>query len=273
MKLAISNIAWSQSEDLLMYEALKSLGINGLEIAPTRLFQEPYSLAKETLVETLNSFEFFNIKLVSMQSILFGQSQRIFESDESVDHYIKVFKNLLFFADVMKIPVLVFGSPSLRTIENDEEYDRSIRFFKTISKMCDSYHINIALEANPTIYNTNFINTTSEAIEYSKKINHMHFGINLDLGTVIQNEEDLDLIINSDNISLIKHVHISEPYLKLIDYTHHKLHCDLFKLLSKHNYMNYVSVEMKSGNSIEDIVFTLKTLKSMILNGGDVYEY
>ena len=48
MKLAISNIAWSKEYDEEMYEFLSKNGIEGLEIAPTRIFEKnPYTHVSE----------------------------------------------------------------------------------------------------------------------------------------------------------------------------------------------------------------------------------
>ena len=43
MKLSMSNIAWKEEQDAYIYENMRELGFDGLEIAPTRIFQEmPY---------------------------------------------------------------------------------------------------------------------------------------------------------------------------------------------------------------------------------------
>ena len=48
MKLAISNIAWNKSMDVSVYKIMKKYGFAGLEIAPTRIFQNnPYGKIEE----------------------------------------------------------------------------------------------------------------------------------------------------------------------------------------------------------------------------------
>ena len=48
MKLSISNIAWSKDKDEEMYEYLSKIEFSGIEIAPTRIFEEnPYSRIEE----------------------------------------------------------------------------------------------------------------------------------------------------------------------------------------------------------------------------------
>ena len=69
----------------------------------------------------------------------------------------------------------------------------------------------IGMEANPTIYNTNYINDTRSAIELIQKVDSAGFKLNLDVGTMIYNQESVDDIVGS--VRLINHVHISEPGL------------------------------------------------------------
>ena len=83
MKLSISNIAWEQKYDTEMYVFLKSMGITGLEIAPSRIFPEnPYEQKKKATdwkEELLNNY---GLEISSMQSIWYGHTERIFGSEE-----------------------------------------------------------------------------------------------------------------------------------------------------------------------------------------------
>mgnify|MGYP001163163240 CR=1 FL=1 len=83
MKLAISNIAWSEKDDLKMYDFLKSNFFKRLEIAPTRLFPDnPYDnqeKAKDYLSMLILKY---GLEICSMQSIWFGKTENLFSSDE-----------------------------------------------------------------------------------------------------------------------------------------------------------------------------------------------
>ena len=103
------------------------------------------------------------------------------------------------------------------------------------------------MEPNPEIYGTNFLNTTTEAVDFVKKINNQGLKVNVDMGTIIHNNESLDVIAN--NIDFINHIHISEPYLEPI--TEREIHTELYKLLKKYSYGNFISIEMKNTNDIQ----------------------
>ncbi|MGL6168125.1 MAG: sugar phosphate isomerase/epimerase family protein, partial [Fusobacteriaceae bacterium] len=105
-------------------------------------------------------------------------------------------------------------------------------------------NVKIGIEANPDIYGGNFITKTEEAINFVLECNSEGVGLNLDLGTMIQNNESLE-ILDKIAIEKISHVHISEPYLNLISKDNIELHKNLFQYLKNKNYKDYISIEMK----------------------------
>ncbi len=54
-----------------------------------------------------------------------------------------------------------------------------------------------------------------------------------------------------ENLQLINHVHISEPYLEKINIS--GLHYELADMLRKNKFSNYVSIEMKQGLELPEI--------------------
>ena len=256
MKLCISNIAWKKDDSLKVYEFLKTNNIDAIEIAPSIFKEEPYDNTNEikSILEGLG----FNIS--SMQSILFKREENIFYSEKEMETTLNYLYKCIDFACSIKCKNLVFGSPKNRNVNNDKEYKRSIKFFKKLNEYLSLKKIYLALEANQTIYNTNFLNTTSEVLEYLKELNCSHIKLNLDMGTIIQNNENLDIL--KDNISNISHVHISEPYLEVIK--KRKIHKELLKILKEYNYDKYISIEMKTVENIEDIYNSVLYLKELM---------
>ena len=83
--------------------------------------------------------------------------------------------------------------------------------------------------------------------------------VNLDLGTMIENKEDLDIIEN--HYHQINHIHISEPNLEKIE--ERKLHKELAQKLKQNNYNNYISIEMKKGCSITKLKQIMEYVKGV----------
>lgn len=260
MKMSISNIGWDADNDTLVYDLMKKYGYSGLEIAPTRIFSEnPYANLKEaeTWSRKLNEEE--DLVVPSMQSIWFGRQEKIFGTKVERQLLIDYTKKAIDFAEVIGCKNLVFGCPRNRNLPDGADESVGISFFKEIGDYAAEHNTAIGMEANPPIYNTNYINDTKSALELIEKVDSDGFRLNLDVGTMIQNDESVEELVGK--VHFINHVHISEPGLKLIE--RRELHQKLMELLVKENYQGFVSVEMGKREDISEIEQTLKYAKEV----------
>lgn len=247
MKLAISNIAWEQEKDQQVYELMKKYGFIGLEIAPTRIFPEmPYDKNDEAKAWSDKLKDKYGFTVPSMQSIWYGRQEKIFGTAEERQILIEYTKKAIDFAEAINCGNLVFGCPRNRNFPDGANEQSAITFFKELGDYAASKGTTIGMEANPPIYNTNYINDTISAIELIEKVDSEGFKLNLDVGTMIQNGEDISVLENK--VHLISHVHISEPYLKPIE--KRQMHSVLKDFLVNSNYHGFVSIEM---GKVEDM--------------------
>lgn len=251
MKLSISNIAWAAEHDAGMYQFLREAGFRGLEIAPTRIFPEaPYDKLHEAKEWAGELKEKYGLEIPSMQSIWYGHQEKIFGSKEERKILIDYTKKAIDFAEAIGCKNLVFGNPKNRDTDDVQgDYPTAIDFFREIGRYALEHHTTIAIEANPVIYNTHFLNTTEQAVEMAYKCGSEGVKVNVDLGTIIYNEEDINYLKQIPEY--INHVHISEPGLNLIE--KRDLHNELFKILHMLGYDRYVSIEMGKKGELEAI--------------------
>lgn len=261
MKLAISNIAWTKDNDKAVWQHMSKNGFSGLEIAPTRLFAEkPYDNIIEAVQFAKEMTDDYNLLIPSMQSIWYGRKEFIFGSKKERQILLEYTHKAVDFAEAIGCHNLVFGCPKNRNITNNEDYKIGIEFFRNIGNYAKKHNTIVALEANPVIYGTNFLNDTKDAISYCREISNEGIGINYDLGTAIFNNESYQLCI--DNLDLINHVHISEPYLAKIK--KRDLHKELLKALKNAGFDKYISIEMKTMNSLEDVYEVMGYLRDLL---------
>jgi sugar phosphate isomerase/epimerase len=261
-KLSISNIAWPESLDQVIFEHMYNNNFLGLEIAPTRIIPiDPYSYIDEAKKFALNLYNTYNISISSMQSIWYGRTENIFGPDSEINILIEYTKKAINFAESIKCYNIVFGCPKNRNITKGKQPPDSIYFFNEIANYAESKNIIISLEANLAIYGTNFLNTTIETIEFIHLLAHPAIKLNFDLGTLIYEHESLDII--TDNINIINHIHISEPHLLPIQTR--VLHNELANILRKNQYNQYISIEMKNQdniNLVKDSIIYIKEIFS-----------
>lgn len=265
MKFAVSNIGWPQTLDTQVYELLVELGYDGIEIAPTRCFKLGYDATIKEKQDFKTILEHYNLKILSMQSLLFGVTSPIFSSKENrLNVELKLSKSVDF-ANEFNIPNLVFGSPGLRNVNTNEELEEAVLFFKHVSTDSSKKDVVFSIEPNPIIYNTNFLNRTQDALEFVKKHSNRGLGINLDLGTVIFNQENINELLTNETIIIIQHVHISEPNLVPIQESRHLLHKELLSKLKHLDYQKTVSIEMKAIDDIFEIERILRYIRSVAI--------
>jgi len=239
--LSISNIGWTPDHDREVYAFMKQYGFTGLEIAPTRIFPEtPYEKLQEAeqwAQELKNEYGFV---ISSMQSIWFGRQEKIFGTEEERKTLLNYTKKAIDFAEIIGCKNLVFGCPRNRNMPKGADPSVAVKFFRELGNYAVLQNTVIGFEANPPIYNTNYINDTLSAFELIEMVDSKGFLLNLDVGTMIQNEEAVEIL--RGKVKYINHVHISEPSLKSIE--ERPLHSRLNDLLVEENYQNFVSVEM-----------------------------
>ena len=254
MRLAISNIAWAKEYDDQMYAYLQKIGFSGVEIAPTRIFDMPPYEKKEAARKWAEEIqEKFGLAVPSIQSIWFQRSENMFQSVAERNALLAYTKEAIDFAKALGSHNLVFGCPRNRNRNDDclisvtECEAVAEDFFRELGEYALANQTVLALEPNPPIYNTNFMNCTAEAFAMAKRVGSAGCKVNIDFGTILTNEESLDVLEN--NMDYVNHIHISEPGLNRIE--KRELHKELSHMIKEADYAGYVSVEMKNQ---EDIV-------------------
>ncbi|HEJ2468556.1 TPA: sugar phosphate isomerase/epimerase [Vibrio cholerae] len=250
MKLSASNIAWTEADDEVVLSKLIASGLVGIEIAPTRLVPfEPYKNKEIAVNKAEYIKEQWDLDICSMQSLWFGIENQIFASKDDRDFLYGYTCSAIDFAVGINCKHLVFGNPRNRVMGNKRHNDIALEFFNKCADYAFSQGVVIGIEANPSVYGTDFLNTTYEAIDFVKCVDSSGFKLNLDIGTMILNGEDVNML--ERHFELIKHIHISEPYLAPINIR--KEHQLIKAMLRYFDYKGYVSIEMK--NSGIDTLF------------------
>lgn len=262
IKLSISNLAWDENWDNRMYFYINKLGFQGIEIAPSRIFGiDPYRHLTEAANWALSLKEKFDLSVSSMQSIWYGQSGNIFESVEEREVLFQYSLRAIEFATAISCKNLVFGCPKNRNMKKVcYNYEKTgFEFFKKLGYIANQFGTKIAIEPNPAIYNTNYLNTTDSVKVLLEKTGQVGLGLNFDFGAFLYNNEKMDKI--QDYIPYINHIHISEPGLSIIK--RRAEHEQLFRILNENKYNRFVSIEMRQGAAIREILEVMEYVKGV----------
>src|SRR3989338_2966053 len=268
MNIAISNIAWEKSEDKTVLSILKKHHIKGIEIAPTKIWENPIKVENKSIKKYKENWMKNGISFVAMQSILFAHPEfTLFDTKEVREKTLQYIVKMINLAQRLGIKAMVFGSPKNRAIKNlsnSEVFEIACEFFSKIADSAKQQDVYFCIEPNPPSYGTNFINNTKEAVDLIKTVNHPNFRLHLDSGALALNEENYEDSIKK-GFPYLMHFHISQPYLAHVGkgIVDHKKIAEILKNL---HYDKWVSIEMlnkRAKNSADTIDKTLKFVTSL----------
>lgn len=245
MKLSVSNIAWGKNNFSEFLSILKNNKCDGVEIAPSLIWEEPTEISPQEIIEFKKNLNSFNLELVGFHSLLYTKPElELFKNNnlrrQTIDYIFKLIK----LCNDLGGKKLIFGSPKNRRLNGrtyEECFQQSISDFREIAKFSKKYKIYFCIE--PLSKNiSEFIQSVKEGIEIVESVNEEHFKLHIDTKTLFHTKEDLKAIIKNKT-HLVEHVHVSDDNLNppgTINFNHEITG----KILKKINYNKYVSIEM-----------------------------
>lgn len=273
MKLAISNIAWKPEETNRIFDILRKRNVNGIEVAPSLLFEDLSKLSSREIIKVRKFYEAQGIEIVAMQALLYGRPDLcIFAEKATIMKTTQYLENIFKISHYLNAHSLVFGSPKNRRKNNrtnDEIRKMAHEFFYRMGEMAEAYNTKFCIEPNAVEYGCDFITNTMEAIELVKHVDHPGFKLHMDAGVMTMNRERHDKVLRLA-LPYMSHFHISEPYLQQI--TENKSdHLSIGKELNQLGYNGWVSIEMKSGfeaNNLDVVDKCLEFANRCYINNG-----
>lgn len=254
--LIVSNIAWTNDEEPEVAKLLAQINIRGVEVAPTKIWQDPTSISSKDIEDNLEFWQSNNLDLVAFQSMLFGRENlQIFNDQKTTQETFEFLSRFIVLAGKMGAGIMVFGSPKNRLVAGvDKRSGRIIAldFFKNLGEIAEENNTIFCIEPNPTDYGCDFITTAEEGIDFVTQINSPGLGLHLDIaGMTLSGDNISESIKNASGV--LKHFHISEPFLGKVESktkVEHKFASDALKEI---NYQGYVSIEMRPGANGENV--------------------
>jgi D-psicose/D-tagatose/L-ribulose 3-epimerase len=250
MKLAVSSIAWTNEEEVLVAESLRMLGVKYVEIAPTKKWNDPPKASADEIAAYKGFWQAYGIEVVAFQSMLFTRPDlKIFESEENRQQTLTYLTDFIGLAGNMGVSVMVFGSPKNRQrgeMSLEEATPIAKEFFNSLGDAAKQQNVSFCIEPNPPNYSCDFITTASDGIKLVSEVNNRGFGLHLDIAGMTLAGDDVAKSIQ-DGAHLLRHFHISSPNLDQVEdleQVHHREAADALRAI---NYDGYVSIEMRPG--------------------------
>lgn len=253
VRTAISNIAWNPSDDERVASWMKEAGVQGVEIAPTKLWPKPLEANVDQLVSYRRWWEKRGIPIVAMQALLFGRADlAVFETDAKRDETLDYLERVMAVASVLGAGPLVFGSPKNRKTNGRPPHEVeaiAIEFFRRAGDAALRQHVTLCLEPNPTQYDCDWMTCARDGIDFVKKVDHPGFRLHLDAAGMKMADDDIEGSLRAAR-EVMCHFHVSEPNLGSVGKggVQHDVHARVLRQLG---YSGWTSVEMRFDPAVD----------------------
>jgi sugar phosphate isomerase/epimerase len=251
MRHAISNIAWERHDDPKVLFVLRELGIEGIEVAPTKIWPgwggaTPKAAARYRRFLLDEGFE-----IPALQALLFGRNDlALFGDPVAQDKLVDHMRSVADLAACLGAQTLVFGSPKLRDpgdLDPEEAFDMAVHLFRRMAAICGSRGVVIGIEPNPAEYGCRFATGTLDVLSLAKAVGDPALRVHIDCGQMAMTGEDPGDVV-PEVLAYVSHVHASEPWLSPLD-NPKAPHEALARALRNGGYQGWVSIEMRQKDS------------------------
>ncbi|HSW98833.1 MAG TPA: sugar phosphate isomerase/epimerase family protein [Candidatus Saccharimonadales bacterium] len=250
MKLAVSNIAWTAEEEPQAAKKLQELGVRYVEIAPTKVWDDPLHVPDAQVAEYLDFWKQHGITVVAFQSMLFTRPDlKLFEGDENRAETLAYLQEFIRLAGRMDAGVLVFGSPKNRQrgkMPEAEATKIAREFFGALGDTAKAQGTRFCIEPNAPQYNCDFVTTADAGMSLVRAVHNPGFGLHLDIACMVLAGDDVPASIHAAK-DVMQHFHISSPMLEAVADLPDVPHCAAAEALRQTGYDKFVSIEMKPG--------------------------
>ena len=270
MKLAVSSIAWNKDEEVAAAELLASLGVNYVEVAPTKVWDEPVRATDDEIEAYRQWWLGYGIEVVAFQSMLFTHPEyTLFENEATREATVEYLQEFTKLAGKMGAKRMVFGSPKNRqkgklSTEHAAQIARDV--FRRIGDTAKEAGVIFCIEPNAPQYNCDFVTTAKDGIEIVDTVSNDGFGLHLDTACMTLAGDVLADSIHAAGDRL-KHFHISSPMLEQVEANADISHAEAYRALKEIGYDGYVSIEMKPSADVSNI----ERLRTAVLFAQSVY--
>lgn len=266
--LAVSNIAWPAEQDEAVARELVSLGVTGIEVAPTKLWPDPAHRTDAEIDECRKTWHDRGLEIVAAQALLFGQPDlTLFDGEATRAKTMDYLKRIVHVCARLGAGALVFGSPKSRLAKDcdrNEVFAEAVEFFRNLGELAASEGTAIVMEANPPEYGADFITKATEAVELVRAVDCPGFRLHLDTACMTLAKDSTSSVFDAGS-SILRHFHVSEPQLAVIG-TGGVDHQAFARELHKRQYEHWVSIEMR-----EPQPFDVEALKKVVRFVNEVY--
>ena len=256
-RIGISNLAWPPDQAAQALVLLQSLGVAGVEVAPTRIAD--WGDLKDPILHAYRrSIESAGLVICSLQAILFGRPElQLLSDDFSFSPMVEHLRRVGHIAQALGAGVAVFGAPHNRlrgSLPPREAEDLAAERLRVLGEVAMAAGLTLGIEPIPAQYGADFLLRAEDVRRVVAMVSHDGVGVHLDSACVGLGGDDLAAEIATTGGGL-KHYHVAEPNLGAFEAPWCG-HAGAARALERQGYSGWKVIEMREQPSALDAIRT-----------------
>jgi D-psicose/D-tagatose/L-ribulose 3-epimerase len=218
--LGVSNLLWAPADDRRVAAALQDVGIDCIDIAPSRYFDPVGPVAPAAADAVRAAWADRGIRIVGLQALLHGTGQAplmptLFGDEGPRAAFAARLAERIDLAARLGAPILVLGAWQHRLrggLARDAALEGASAVLRPLAERAADAGTCVTVEPIAASYGNDFLIDHDEAAELVARIDHPGFALTLDVGCAGLAGEDLDAVLHRHG-DRIRHVQLAEPGL------------------------------------------------------------
>lgn len=250
MKYAVSNIALTPFAHAEQLEKLPDLGIEGLEVAPSRKWHDTWNgLSGNDVTAYRREIEKAGLQVVGLHSLFFDHPELgLFKDPDKRAESLDFLEHLSSVCRDLGGTTLIYGGGRKRgSVDAKAAHDETVAFFRELCGRIEHHGTRFCFEPlGPN--DTDFLNSAFECLAITKEISHPAIRVQLDAKALVENDEAVAATFAAV-APLLEHYHANEPGLNVLGSSGTIDHAALGQMLRDIGYDGFVSIEQRMLNA------------------------
>ena len=261
---AASNIALPAYEHGRELTKFQSMGLDGLEVAPSRVWRDSWKGLKPSDVSTYRkAVEHAGLQVVGLHSLFYDQPDLgLFRDADTRRRTLEFMEHLSKLCRDLGGTSLIYGGGRKRgDVSIEDAFIESRTFFEDLIPRIENHGTIFCFEPlGPK--DSDFINSVYDSIQLVKAVNHPSLKVQLDAKALVANNE-LNANTVEDSAPYLVHVHANEPDFGMLGSSGTINHSALAAFLRQIKYDGYVSIEQKMIGETDPLAALAKSAETL----------
>lgn len=265
MKFAASNIALTAYNHGAELRGVANLGLEGLEVAPSRVWPDSWRGLKAADVQAYRAtVESAGLHVIGLHSLFFDQPDLgLFRDSDTRAATQDFLVHLSGLCRDLGGRTLIYGGGRKRNdLPLEDAFVEAIAFFEDLIPRIEDHGTIFCFEPlGPA--DSDFVNSVHDSIRIAEALDHPALAVQIDAKALVDNDE-LDAQTVAAAKSRLVHVHANEPGLGVLGSSGAVDHGALGRHLKAIAYDGYVSIEqrmLREDDPVSDLAISARVLK------------